>query len=74
MSISVFLAKLEALKNLYKVIEENYTYNQISEYIDLEKPMIDFLKPKQTTCLGCLYDAPDQRSHMDIGGCLYNDY
>lgn len=74
MSISVFLAKLEALKKLYEIIDEKYTYEQITEHIDLEKPLIEILKPKKTTCIGCIYDAPDQRSHMDEGGCLYNEY
>lgn len=74
MSISVFLAKIEALKNLYKILEETYTYNQISDHIDLEKPLIEILKPRETTCIGCIYDAPDQRSHMEEGGCLYNEY
>lgn len=35
---------------------------------------------QKITCEGCLYDAPGQRHHMGVGGCLevsyfpYHDY
>ena len=74
MSIYVFLAKLDALKELYKVVCETYTPEQIAELIDLNVSLIDYLTPKPVTCWGCINDAPDQRSHMDVGGCLANEY
>lgn len=26
------------------------------------------------TCVGCVENQPNQLAHMDIGGCMYNDY
>lgn len=26
------------------------------------------------TCVGCTENQPNQLAHMDIGGCMYNDY
>lgn len=26
---------------------------------------------RKNTCIGCIYNEPNQESHMDIGGCLY---
>ena len=31
-----------------------------------------YKKVKMESCWGCQNDAPDQRSHMDMGGCLYD--
>ena len=29
---------------------------------------------QEVTCEGCLYDAPGQRHHMGVGGCLEISY
>ena len=31
-------------------------------------------KDQKITCEGCLYDAPGQRHHMGVGGCLEVSY
>ena len=37
-------------------------------------PVYKCIDVKKVKCYGCVNDCPDQRSHMDIGGCLYDYY
>ena len=44
------------------------TLRSITEYI------IAAQNNPTVTCTGCLDDQPNQYAHMDIGGCLYEEY
>lgn len=48
----------EILKILDDVADYPFTVTKISE---------------TSSCFGCRNDSPDQKSHMALGGCLYNE-
>lgn len=51
------------IENIEEKLEK--IYNERNE--DFDKQYFTIIKNK---CFGCLNDKLDQRSHMDIGGCL----
>jgi hypothetical protein len=46
-----------------------FSHSQGSSFSATSKPVED--APRRILCQGCQDDAPDQRSHMMPGGCLY---
>lgn len=50
--------------------------NEIENVLREKFPDMDFnvdfsTSPKRQKCIGCQFDEPGQKAHMEYGGCLY---